>query len=126
MVDSSPTCEALVIRPFLTLGGWFDLKCVFIILGCDSPTERIPAFVDKLLQSIAQSQKSNIKDTTNFISLLRETVPTKHIASNNGCYHPMHRYHKQRAHKLYVQHSKNSIETTLQSQLCIHIKQILC
>ena len=32
-----------------------------IILGCDGPTERISAFMDKLLQPITQSQKSHIK-----------------------------------------------------------------
>ena len=35
-----------------------------IISGCDSPTERISAFVDSLLQPIMKEQQSYIKDTT--------------------------------------------------------------
>ena len=34
-----------------------------IISGCDSPTERISSFMDTLLQPIAQTQSSYIKDT---------------------------------------------------------------
>ena len=41
-----------------------------IISGCDGPTERISAFVDKLLQPVAQSQKSYIKDATDFINFI--------------------------------------------------------
>ena len=41
-----------------------------IISGCGGPTEKISAFVDKLLQPLAQSQKSYIKDTTDFINFI--------------------------------------------------------
>ena len=37
-----------------------------IISGCDRPTEKIPSFVDTLLQPIAQKQQSYVKDTTDF------------------------------------------------------------
>ena len=37
-----------------------------IISGCDGPTERISAFVDKLIQPIAKIQNSYIKDRTDF------------------------------------------------------------
>ena len=33
-----------------------------IISGCDGPTERIPAFVDRLIQPTAQKQDSYLKD----------------------------------------------------------------
>ena len=35
-----------------------------IISGCGGPTERLSSFVDRLLQPIAQKQKSYLKDTT--------------------------------------------------------------
>ena len=41
-----------------------------IISGCDGPTERISAFVDKLLQPVAQLQKLYIKGTTDFINFM--------------------------------------------------------
>ena len=44
-----------------------------IILGCEGPTERISFFVDKLLQPIAQKQKSYLKDTTDFINFVEKT-----------------------------------------------------
>ena len=57
-----------------------------IVSGCDGPTEKLSSFVDKLLQPIAQQQKSYLKDTTevkclkNFQNFLRETVcPGHHL-----------------------------------------------
>ena len=44
-----------------------------IISGCDGPTERISAFVDHLLQLIAQIQPSYLKDTTDFINFIEKT-----------------------------------------------------
>ena len=44
-----------------------------IISGCDGPTERISAFVDHLLQPIAQIQPSYLKDTTDFIYFVEKT-----------------------------------------------------
>ena len=44
-----------------------------IISGCDGPTERISAFVDYLLQPIAQIQPSYLKDTTDFINFVEKT-----------------------------------------------------
>ena len=38
-----------------------------IISGCSGPTERISAFVDHLIQLIAQLQASYLEDTTDFI-----------------------------------------------------------
>ena len=49
-----------------------------IISGCEGPTEKLSAFVDKLLQPIAQQQKSYLKDTTAFINFIERTkVPEK-------------------------------------------------
>ena len=36
--------------------------------GCEGPTEKLTAFVNKLLQPIAQQQKSYLKDTTAFVN----------------------------------------------------------
>ena len=44
-----------------------------IISGCEGPTERLSFFVDKLLQPIAQKQKSYLKDTTDFVNLIEKT-----------------------------------------------------
>ena len=44
-----------------------------IISGCDSPTERILAFVDHLIQPIAQKQPSYLKDTTDFLNFIEKT-----------------------------------------------------
>ena len=38
-----------------------------IISGCNGPTERISAFLDRLLQPIAQRQVSYLKDSMDFI-----------------------------------------------------------
>ena len=48
-----------------------------IISGCDGPTERLSSFVDRLLQPIAQKQKSYLKDTTDFINLIETTKVPK-------------------------------------------------
>ena len=44
-----------------------------IISWCDGLTERLPSFVDKLLQPIAQIQDSYLKDTTHFIRFIEST-----------------------------------------------------
>ena len=49
-----------------------------IISECEGPTEKLSAFVGKLLQPIAQQQKSYLKDTTAFINFIERTkVPEK-------------------------------------------------
>ena len=51
-----------------------------IISGCGGPTEKLSSFVDKLLQPIAQQQKSYIKDTTDFVNFIEITkVPVNAI-----------------------------------------------
>ena len=61
-----------------------------IISGCDGPTERLSAFVDKLLQPIAKEQESYLKDSTDFINFTEKTrVPGNAI---NGCDKPIHKY----------------------------------
>ena len=56
-----------------------------ILAGNDGPTERLSAFVDSILQSIAKtakSQKSHLKDTTDFVNFIeRTTLPREHISS---------------------------------------------
>ena len=51
-----------------------------IISGVSGPTEKLSDFVDKLLQPIAQQQKSYLKDTTDFINFIERTkVPENAI-----------------------------------------------
>ena len=50
-----------------------------IISGCDGPTERISAFVDHLIQPIAQKQPSYLKDTTDFLNFIEKTKLSKNI-----------------------------------------------
>ena len=47
-----------------------------MVAGNDGPTERISSFVDGLLQPIAKSQKSYLKDTTDFVNFIeRRNLP---------------------------------------------------
>ena len=47
-----------------------------IISGCNGPTERISAFVDRLIQPIAQKQDSCLKDTIDFLNFVaRRKLP---------------------------------------------------
>ena len=48
-----------------------------IISGSDGPTERISAFVDHLIQPIAQKQASFLKDTTDFLNFIEKTKVPK-------------------------------------------------
>ena len=45
-----------------------------IISGCGSPTEQISAFVDRLIQPIAQKQDSYLKDTTHFLNFIEYKI----------------------------------------------------
>ena len=47
-----------------------------IVSGSSGPTERISSFVDSLLQPIAIKQKSYLKDTTDFINFIENTLMT--------------------------------------------------
>jgi len=44
------------------------------VAGNDGPTERISAFVDSILKSIAKSQMSQLKDTTDFVNFIERTT----------------------------------------------------
>ena len=50
-----------------------------IISGCDGPTEKLSFFVDKILQPIAQKQKSYLKDTTDFVNFIERTKLPKEV-----------------------------------------------
>ena len=50
-----------------------------IISDYDGPTERISSFVDHLLQLIAKTQKSYLKDTTDFIYFIEKTKVPENI-----------------------------------------------
>ena len=50
-----------------------------IILGCDGPTEKVSCFVDKILQPIAQQQKSYLEDTTDFVNFIEKTKLPKGV-----------------------------------------------
>ena len=71
----SQTCNSPRIPIFYTLTKIHKPNPVGrpIISGCEGPTERVSSFVDKLLQPIAQTQKSYLKDTTHFINFIEKT-----------------------------------------------------
>ena len=50
-----------------------------IISGVSGPTEKLSAFVEKLLQPIAQQQKSYLKDTTDFINFIERTKVPENV-----------------------------------------------
>ena len=50
-----------------------------IVSGCSGPTELISAFLDKLLQPVAQSQKSYIKDRTDFINFIERKKYSRNV-----------------------------------------------
>lgn len=81
-----------------------------IISGCDGPTERISLFVDTLLQPIAQTQPSCIKDTTDFINFIEKNRDRpRYYSSIHGRYKLVHKYTSRRRHKHSMQ-SKPSQE----------------
>ena len=45
-----------------------------IVAGNDGPTERLSPFVDSILQSIAKSQKTHLKETTDFVNFIEWTT----------------------------------------------------
>ena len=45
-----------------------------IVAVNEGPTERISAFVDSILQFIAKSQKTYLKDTTDFVNFVERTT----------------------------------------------------
>ena len=57
-----------------------------IISGCDGPAGKISAFIDKLLQPIAQKQQWYLKDTTDLINV----ICCRRLYSSN--YHPLRVY----------------------------------
>ena len=55
--------------------------------GCSGPTERISAFVDHLIQPIAQLQASYLKDTTDFANIFMAKIE-KEIHSDRAALSP--------------------------------------
>ena len=77
-----------------------------IISGCEGPTEKLSAFVDKLLQPIAQQQKSYLKDTTAFINFIERTkVPEKAYLSQWTSRAFIQIYHRKRGYKPCAKHT---------------------
>ena len=80
-----------------------------ITSGCSGPMERISAFVDHLIQPIAQQQTSYLKDTADFINFIeRIKLPNSAILVSMDV-------HNERVLPLYVMHTKNFTKETLQS-----------
>ena len=98
-----------------------------IISGCDSPTERISAFVDSLLQPIMKEQQSYIKDTTQFINFIAGTrVPQNAIL---GCYKLIYKYTARRRYHdhiysiyLCANFSGKCLQTIVSSSACNVLK----
>ena len=63
-----------------------------IISGCEGPTERISSFVDRLLQPIAQRQKSYIKDSIDFINFVERTKIHQDTILVSGCRELVYKY----------------------------------
>ena len=92
-----------------------------IIFGCDSPTERISSFVDCLIQPIAQTRESFLKDTTDFINFVEKTklpqntilvsMDVASLYTNIQCTCTTRR--RDPHCTLYARHTKNSTTQTL-------------
>ena len=61
-----------------------------IISGCEGPTGRLSFFMDKLLQPIAQKQKSYVKDTTDFVNFIEKTKEEEGITTVCRAYQAFH------------------------------------
>ena len=87
-----------------------------IISDCDGPTERLSSFVDRLLQPIAQKQKSYLKDTTDFINLIETTrVPKMQSLSRWTWLAYTQIYLRRRELRQCARHTTLSIKTALPS-----------
>ena len=87
-----------------------------IISGYEGSTERISSFVDSLLQPIAKSQKSYLKDTTDFINFIEKTkvVENAILVSMDVTIAYTQASHRKKELPLHAKHTKHSIETNLQ------------
>ena len=85
-----------------------------IISGCDGPTEKLSAFIDKLLQRITQKQQSYLKDTTDLINFLEKIKVPKNAILVSMAFTKT--YHKRRVSELYAEHTTFFITTNL---LCL-------
>ena len=86
-----------------------------IISGCSGPTERISAFVDHLIQPIAQLQASYLKDTTDFINFIERIKLLKVPYMFQWTSQYKKKTHNERVLPLYALHTKNFTKETLQS-----------
>ena len=76
-----PIAEYLLPPPMVRTQEMYFLKRIHknpptarpIVSGCDGPTERISAYLDHWLQSLAKSFPSYIKDTKEFIKYIEST-----------------------------------------------------
>ena len=58
-----------------------------IISGCDGPTERMSAFIDRLIQSISQKQDWYVKDKTDFLNFIESAeLPKNTFLVSMGLY----------------------------------------
>ena len=86
-----------------------------IISGCYGPTERISAFVDHLIQPIAQLQASYLKDTTDFINLIERIKMLKVPYMFQWTSQYKKKTHNERVLPPYALRTKNFTKETLQS-----------
>ena len=86
-----------------------------IISGCEGPTERLSFFVDKLLQPIAQKQKSYLKDTTDFVNFIEKTKVSQDtiLVSMDVAKACTKIYHRKRESQQYAEHTRHSTTITL-------------
>ena len=62
-----------ILHPDQNIRTYTTRKTNNIGSGYDGPEEKLSCFVDKILQPIAQQQKSYLKDTTDFINFTEKT-----------------------------------------------------
>ena len=85
-----------------------------IISGCEGPTERLSFFVYKLLQPIAQQQRSYLKDTTDFINFIEKTKVSQNTIPVSMDVTSLYTNRKRRVSKQYAKHTRNFTTINLQ------------
>ena len=70
-----------------------------IISWCDGPTERMSAFLDRLIQSISQKRDWYVKDKTDFLNFIKSAKLPKYTFLVSGRYKPLHQLTTRRGRK---------------------------
>ena len=97
-----------------------------IISGCEGPTERFSSFVDHLLQPIAKIKKIVPQRYDRFLKFYRENKSRKrHNPCLNGVTSLYTNIPQEVESKLYVEHTKHSMERSFRFQLTSSLREML-